>query len=272
MAYTKKPRVLRKKKVVLRKKKVYRKRNYVSAKGVKAIVNNMMKKTCEKKESTVYITDLTSGQIYTDGTNTISSGHYLTSGITFGAGNGTTDTTRIGDEVLITGMMNEFQFVQQSNTTQKIKGRIIFFSPKLKSSLASVSVSNFLNPNTFIYGGSGGANSIYDTMSSRNMDYFGDFKVIRTKNFSVSPDLASTTQRLATTFKCGLKFKKPWKVRFNSSGQVVQGQLYMLVLFDSGNSGSVSYGAGASIAAISKTDTLSGVQWSYYSKTYYIDP
>lgn len=240
--------------------------------NVKTLAAQVARINCEKKEVGVYSADLTHGQIYTDGTAVVSSGHYLTAGLSFNASNGTTDITRIGDEVTVTGMYNEFQFAQQSNATQKIRGKIYFFSPKIGSSNVSVTVSTFLNPNAFIYAGSGNVNNVYDYMSSRNMDYFKDYKVLRVKRFTVSPDLASTTQKMITTIKCGLKFKKPWKCRFNSAGQLVYGQIYMLLVFDSGNAGSVAPSAGANLTGIAKTDTVSGVQWSYFSKTYFIDP
>lgn len=240
--------------------------------NVKTLAAQVARINCEKKEIGIYNTDLTHGQIYTDGTAVVSSGHYLTAGLSFSASNGTSDITRIGDEVTVTGMYNEFQFSQQSNATQKIRGKIYFFSPKIGSSNVSVTVSTFLNPNGFIYSGSGNVNNVYDYMSSRNMDYFKDYKVLRVKRFTVSPDLASTTQKMISTVKCGLKFKKPWKCRFNSAGQLVYGQIYMLVVFDSGNAGSVAPSAGAVLTGIAKTDTVSGVQWSYFSKTYFIDP
>lgn len=252
--------------------KIVLKKKYRKPMNMKKIANAVARINCEKKESVSYVAALSHGQIYTDGTSTVGSGHYLTNGVFLGPNNGTTDTTRVGDEISITGIYSQFQFAQQANTTQKIKGKIYFFSPRLGSSLASVAVGNFLNPNSFLYGASGNVNNIYDTMSSRNMDYIKDFKVLRVKNFTVSPDLASTTQKMGTTVKCGIKFKNPWKIRWNSAGSIVNGQIWMLVVFDSGNSGSTAVGAGGNTTGIFKTDVQSGVDWSYYAKTYYIDP
>lgn len=258
--------------VVSTGRKIVLKKKYRKPMNMKKIANAVARINCEKKESTVYVAALSHGQIYTDGTSTVGSGHYLTNGVFTLPSNGTSDTSRLGDEITLTGMYSQFQFTQQSNTTQKVKGKIYFFSPRLGSSLASVSAGNLLNPNTFIYGASGNVNNIYDTMSSRNMDYIKDFNIIRVKNFTVSPDLASTTQKMGTTVKCGIKFKKPWTVRCNSAGAIVYGQIWMMVVFDSGNSGSVAPGAGANTTGIFKTDVQSGVDWSYYCKTYYIDP
>lgn len=240
--------------------------------NLKQVIRNEMIKFTEKKEATVYIADNVHGQIYTDGTSVISSGHYLTSGITLSPSNGTSDVTRIGNEVAVTGLYNVFQFSHQSNTTQRVRGKIYYVAPRLQSSLATVNIANILNPNTFIYGASGGVNNVYDYMSSRNTDYIKDFKILRCKKFSVEPDLASTTQSMASTVTAGLKFKKPWIVRWNSSNQVVEGQIWMIIVFDSGNSGSIAYGAGANTTGIFKTDVNSGIKWSYYSKTYYVDP
>lgn len=238
--------------------------------SIKKLAYQVAQINCEKKEVGVYNADLSNGQIYTDGSAIINSGHYLTAGLTFNASNGTTDITRIGDEVMISGLYNEFQFQQQANATQKIRGKIYFFTPRIGSTNVSVTVGTFLNPNGFIFSATG--NNVYDYMSSRNMDYIRDYKVLRIKRFTISPDLASTTQKMITTLKCGLKFKKPWKARFNSAGQLVYGQIWMLLVFDSGNSGTVAAGAGANTTSIAKTDVLSGVTWSYFSKTYFMDP
>lgn len=255
-----------------RKKKVttIRKLNKKKSISIKKLAYKVAQINCEKKEVGVYNADLSNGQIYTDGSAVINSGHYLTAGLTFNASNGTTDTTRIGDEVMISGLYNEFQFQQQANATQKIRGKIYFFTPRIASTNVSVTVATFLNPNGFIYSATG--NNVYDYMSSRNMDYFRDYKVLRTKRFSIAADQASTTQKMITTMKCGLKFKKPWKVRFNTAGQIVYGQIWMLIVFDSGNSGTVAAGAGANTTSIAKTDVLSGITWSYFSKTYFMDP
>lgn len=240
--------------------------------NMRKLAFQVAKINCEKKEIGMYTAGLTVGQVTVSAGGLASSGHYMSTIFTPSPSNGTTDTTRIGDEITLTGMYNELQFVQQTNTTIKLKGRVYIVSPRLGSSYASATIDKFLNPNAILYSANG--QIIYDYMSSRQMDNIKNWRVLRSMNFSVSSDLASTTQKMISTVKCGLKFKKPWKVRYDAAGNVAEGQLFMIVVTDCGNVSSNAFsGAGTgSTLGIPVVDTLSGLTLNYYSKAYYVDP
>lgn len=244
----------------------YKKKSLASLASKIAMIN------CEKKEYNVYSSGLTGGQIYVASAGaTPQSGHYLFNGLTPLPNNGTSDTLRIGDEFHITGMRNIFQFSQMSNTGQKMRGKIIMFSPKFGVSGASVSIDKFLNVNPVVYYANGASVSVYDTTSARNLDYVNDFKVIRTVNFTIPADSASLSQKLLTTVDASIKFKKPWKVRFDTAGNLAYGQIWAVVLFESGNS-TVNVPNLSLVNGIPITDVSSGANFQYYSKTYFIDP
>lgn len=258
--------------VVSSNRKVVMKKKYRKPMNMKKLAYQVAQINCEKKENGVYSSGLTVGQITVASAGAYaSSGHYLTSFITPQPSQGDSGVTRDGDEITITGMYNMLQFSQQSNTTQGIKGKIYIFSPRVTASTASVSVGAFLNANPMIYGANNSLVTVYDTMSARNMDNFKNFKILRTKNFYVPPDPGSTTQKLIKTVRCGLKFKKPWKVRFDQTNNLVEGQIYMLIVCESGNLSANTPNL-AAVASIPNTDTLSGLNLNWFSKTYFIDP
>lgn len=258
--------------VVSSNRKIVMKKKYKKPMNLSKLAYQIIKINGEKKEYGTFSSGLTVGQITVNSAGAYaSSGHYLTSFITPIPTQGDTGTTRDGDEVIITGMYSMLQFSQQSNTTQGIKGKIYLFTPNVKSSSASISVGAFLNPNPMVYGANNSLVTVYDTMCSRNMDNFKNFNVLRTKSFYVPPDPGSTTQKLIKSVKCGIKFKKPWKVRFDQTGTLVEGQIYMLVVVESGNNSSNTPNL-AAVAAIPNTDTLSGLNLNWFSKAYFIDP
>ncbi len=271
MAYTKKPRFLKKKRIV-RRKKVYRKKG-VSVKGVKAIVNSMMKKTCEKKEYNTYLTGQQVGQFQalSTGANPSSASFINSAIVSSSLTNGTTDITRVGDEIMVTGIHQMFQFSHQQNTSQAIRCKYYMFSPRVSSNTASFSTGAFLNPNPIVYSGNTGNPVLYDFISSRNIDNISNFKILRSGRFIVPADQASLSQKLVKTVSLGLKFKKPWRVRFDTSGTLVSGQIFVLIVAESGNT-SANVPNLSQTSGIAITDTYSGLNLSCYTKVYYIDP
>lgn len=239
--------------------------------NIKKLAYDIAKINCEKKEIGMYVQGLVLGQAFVVG-GLAQSGHYMSTLFTPSPSNSTLDSGRVGDEITVTGMYNQLQFIQQSNAITKIRGRIYIVSPTLRSSYATATIDKFLNPNPITFAANGQV--LYDLTSSRQSDNFQNWKVIRTMNFNVSPDLASTTQKMNLTIPCNLKFKKGWKVRYDSAGNVAEGQLYMVVVVDSGNASAVAFsgtGTGGT-SGIMNTDTLSGLSFQYYSRAYYVDP
>lgn len=245
----------------------------ITVNSVKNIVNSMIKKKCEKKEYNVYAAGLVASQMWATGAGAIpSSGHWMSSGLTPSPLNGYTDTSRVGDEIHVTGMRNVFQFYHQANTVVGIKGKIILFTPNSTVSAQTATIDKLFNPNPIIYAGNG-ANFpvVYDTMCSRNMDYIREFNILRTVNFYVPPDPSTAAQKLIKTVNVGVKFKKPHVMRWDTAGNLSHGQIWAIVLAESGN-GSGYVPLTTSLTGIPISDTLSGLYFHYYSKSYFIDP
>lgn len=224
----------------------------------------------EKKEFNVYAPSLAVGQFYasTAGSTPLSA-HYMSNGITPLPSNGTGDNARIGDEISVTGIRNVFQFSHQANCSQPIKCKIMMFAPKFGVSGASVTIDKLLNVNPVAYYGNGALVSVYDTTSSRNMDYIKDFQLLRSYSFTMPGDQASLSQKIVKTVNVGLKFKKPWKVRFDSAGNISYGQIYCVVVAESGNT--YSNTPNSNTIGIPIIDTYSGLAFQWYSKTYFMD-
>lgn len=240
---------------------------------VKNAITSAMKATCEKKEYNTYAMNQTVGQFQaiTAGANP-SSAHFINSALVSSTlTNGTTDINRIGDEIMVTGLRNIFQFTHQSNTGQGVKLKYYFYSPKLGSNSGSISIGSFLYPNPIVYAGNSAGPVIYDTLCSRNQDNMKNYIIHREGTIYVPPDMASLTQKMVKTVSIGLKFKKPWKVRFDTSGTLTEGQIFVLILADSGNSSANTPNLAQS-NGVALTDSLSGLYLNTYTKVYFIDP
>lgn len=245
-------------------------------KQIRNEVQKQLTKRAEKKEQGYYVGDTSVGQIVCSSTGLISSGHYSAS-IVPTPSNGTSDNQRIGDTITITGMYQEFQFRHQSNTSSPIKGKIIFAVPKWTgvsgTGFTNLGMTELLNPNPFIQGYNSGVALVQDYMSSRNQDYMANWKVIRTFRFNVPGEQSVASQKIVKTFKVGLKFKKGHKLQFNDAGNIVEGDIRMFIVLDSGNASAYapSGGAGGIATGIAVTDALTGLTLSWFSKAYYID-
>lgn len=235
--------------------------------NLKSIAYAVNKINSEKKEFNNFYQDVNIGQIAVSPAGVVGSGHWLVSDfLTPNVLTGTSSSTRVGNEISITGIYATYQFRQQANATQKISGKIYYITPKLSSMVSTMNVENILNPNYLL--ASVGNGSVYDLQSTFNNNYTGGYKILGSKRFSVSSDLASLSQRMVKQIGFGMKFKTPHKIRYNSANSVTQGQIYVLLVLDSGNS---SIYAPTSTTGLAVTDTVSGLTMNTFCKVFYTD-
>lgn len=256
------------------KRRIVRRRQIVRskprlAKQVYSMVNKAMASKVEKKEYNVFQAANDMAQIWVNSSGVINSGHYFAE-ITPTPSNGNSDIGRIGDEIQVSGVTFRFQAIQQANRVNRLRGRVMLVAPKFMSN-QSQTVTSILNPNPFVNGYAGV--NIYDSMCTRNQDYLQDWIVLKTKTFAIAADTAQT-QKQMTTFGMGVKFKKPWTVRFDSSNAVSRGRICILIVLDSGNSSTYApSGTGTgTTTGIPVYDTLSGCTMSWFAKWYFMDP
>lgn len=257
------------------KKKFYRKRKG----GLRKLATKIQMINGETKDTGwVASTEIPVGQILGVTGGVIQSGHYVTS-LTPTPSQGAASTQRVGDKIMITGMYNRFQFAQQSNALQPTRGKIIFAVPQFSSYNSVVagastgSVETLLNPNPII--GAQSSVAVYDYLCSRQQDYIGDWKIIRTVNFKCGGDSVSGMKGVKTV-NANLKFRKPHAVHFApGTTTVISGDIRVFVLFECGNAGVVvantTTGLNTNATGVPVKDALSGQLMCYMSKTYYKD-
>lgn len=247
--------------------------NAVTKSYVKSAIYSAFKKTCEKKEFNTYAINQVVGQFQaiSAGANP-SASYFVTSALVSSSlVNGNTDITRIGDEIMVTGIRQVCQFTHQQNTSQSIRLKYYLYSPSVSSNTASFNIGAFLYSNPIVFNGNSSNPVLYDSLSSRNQDNMKNFIVHRTGSIVVPADQASLSQKVVKTVNLGLKFKKPWRVRFDSTGTLTEGQIFLLIVADCGNTSSNTPSL-TQVNGIPITDTYSGLNLNTYSKVYFIDP
>lgn len=173
---------------------------------------------------------------------------------------GITAETRNGASIKWTSTYLQLQFIHMSATQSTIKGRIyIIRSSNVINS--STLLTNFLNPSPFIT-----STQIYDINSAREQDYFKDYKVLATKNFTVSCDQISG-QTVQKIIKMPLKFGHHVKFNDNSTS-ITDGQVWMLIVCDSGN---IATGTASTVGNISVTAPNTGLNLCWNAVNYFVD-
>lgn len=174
---------------------------------------------------------------------------------------GVTYSTRNGSSIKWTSGYAQFQFIHQSATQSAIKGAIYVIKVKNQVITGQTCTQTFLNPSPFI-----SSTSIYDYNSTRNVDYFKDFQVLKRKNFTVKCDQLSG-QTVQTVIKMPLKFGH--HVKFSGdTNTVTDGQVFILILCDSGNNNGAST---STVGNVSVTAPNTGLNLCWSMTNYYID-
>lgn len=181
---------------------------------------------------------------------------------------GVTYNTRNGSSVKWTSSYLQFQMSHQSSTVARVRYEIHIVKV-LGTTFANIAtlVSQYLTPNQFIYNQNGGAASIYDLASSRNQDYFKNFRCLRKIKGSLEPDNISS-QPVIKTFSIGMKYQDH-HIKYNlDTTTVTNGQVVILIFTDSGNtSGSTA----CTLQGVPSTAVNTGLLYNYNFTHYFVD-
>lgn len=215
----------------------------------------------EKKRLASFTSQVAIGQLNANG-----NGYYVAD-ITPNPSLGTGYNERNGNSIKWLSSHWQIQISQQANCGNPLNGRIMIIQVKgqpitLGSSVAGTDgfVNKAFLPNAFITGG-----TIYDYNSQVNPDFYAEYKVIRTKRFSIPVD-AQSGNLMFKTFSMGLKHRN-CHIRWNSSG-ALQHQYLMVVLVDTGNCGTT---ASTITGGVMNTQLASGVLMASTQTHYYTD-
>lgn len=193
------------------------------------IVNNVIKQLAEKKHDDINLasTDYTMGQVAGNANG------YFAADVTPYQIPGSNSNQHTGFEISIISFNMQYQIRQMSASTAPCKVKFYLFRCNgTNTETASALVGNLFNYNQFIGGGS----QIFDYNSAMNMDYMGNYRLLRRWTAYLKPDSFSG-QQMPKTGRIGGKFKKPLKVTWftNTAGAYSQGRIILVALPDIGN-------------------------------------
>lgn len=185
------------------------------------------------------------------------SGHFCLD-ITPTPAQGATVSTRSGASIKLHSMFAKFQFNQLANTNHPARFKMQIVQVLGAPQLAGNIPNQFFIGNRWISNNNSGSPQVFDFASERNPDYYGQYKVLRTKYFTIQPDSLSG-QTMLKDVQLKMKFNrgKGHHIRFNADTTTVSnGQIVLIITCDSGN------------ASASVTSTLAGVQISGVNTAY----
>lgn len=191
-----------------------------------------------------------------------SSGHFILD-ITPTPSQGTTNSTRNGSSIRLSASYLQFLISTQSGLSKNIRLKFEIVKYDGKPISTSQAIADYLDPNPFI-----SDQTIYDTNCSRNIDTFKQFRVLRRKIVSFKPSFSG--QILISNLDMPLKYKSHHIKFDNNLDTVVDGQLFLIVRADTGNSNTSTANTSTSSGVMTK-GTLTGCFFSYNFIHYFYD-
>ena len=148
---------------------------------------------------------------------------------------GTTSITRIGTKLSLMSTRFNIQFYQQTNTSVGINLRVQVYRIKgLPISTVNVFPDSYFLDNPIV----GGGGIIRDIQSFPDPDFAGDSSLLHT-SYCYLPAENYSTQSIVKEHNFTVNYKTPIVTRFlnETSTTIVEGQLILVIMADSGNTG-----------------------------------
>lgn len=171
---------------------------------------------------------------------------------------------RTGSSIKIHSSNFRFMFTEQSSTLSPLRFKIMIFEVKGNTTTTSTAMSEIFNANPFT--------GFIDYNSSRNPDYFKDYKLLKTAYTGLSLNPASLVgQQNVKELRFGMKFKNR-HVRWDKNTSVItSGQLIMVILCNSGNWGAAPTAAPYNAQTVPVQAASTGALENHYIEHYYYD-
>lgn len=268
MAYKKKSSVFRRFRKGVRRAgqmagKVLKKRYYPNqklnigqiAKDV-AVVKRMI--NAEKKATSININNQVFGQVLGN------SAGYHSNDITPVPAQGIGSAQRTGNSIKICSWHMNAQIIQQASATQAVNYKLYMFRIKGEPLTSPATfVSEHWNSNNFV----GGGGSIVDYNSQLNPAEFNNAQLLYFKSFRIQPDQLSG-QTGFRTINIGGKMQHHVRYLADGGTAVSQGQIYLVILADSGN---CSPTTASTLSNIPVSAVSTGCTINYHLRWYYYD-
>ena len=174
-----------------------------------------------------------------------------------------------GQEVSILSTDIRMQLYNQVSTSHSIRFRVEVWRLVGGLTVASQVVPAMYDVNRFLYDGNTSLPSIYDMNSLLNPQRVRSAVKIYSKKFRM-PQEGFSAATETKTINIRIPFKKGHKVIFDTSGNIMKGQLALVILADSGNISSLPLPALGN-SYFSSVTPLSGLNLNYFIRHNYVD-
>lgn len=236
----------------------------IATKGVPQMARDIMTLkgmvNAEKKNIDIY----SANSVETVGQLNGNSSGFWTKDITPICPQGTTYSTRNGSSIKLTSSFMKFQFYHQSSTAGPVRLKMYFIQPKTYQSNLNTYIQNMFVYNKFL-----STTTIYDFNSMINPDYFGLYKILRTKSVYLPADTISGVNMIkSVNIPHSWNRGKGHHIRYaGDTNTVLNGQVFILIFSDSGNISGVA----STITPVPVAGATTGINFNYDIKHYFYD-
>lgn len=174
---------------------------------------------------------------------------------------GSTRSGRNGASIKLCSMIMRGQLQQQANLNTDFRFRVYVIKTVGQSATVDTTLCNrFLLADP--------VSTCTDFNSSRNPDHFRNFIVLAKRTYKIANDSAST-QNQFKDFQINLKFKHH-HIRFDgdSATQVNMGQIWLMVVADTGN---INSSTASTLTNVANKAVSTGANAFFYVRSYYYD-
>lgn len=240
------------------KKRYYGKGKFNVAKLMNdvAMVKRMV--NAEKKATSININNQVFGQVLGN------SAGYHSNDITPVPSQGIGSAQRNGNSIKICSWHMTAQIIQQASSTQAVNYKMYMFRIKGEPLTSPATfVTEHWNSNNFV----GGGGSIVDYNSQLNPAEYNNAQLLYFKTFRIQPDQISN-QTGFRTINIGGKLQHHVRYLSDGSNTISQGQIYLVILADSGNCSPVT---ASTLSNIPVSAVNTGCTINYHLRWYYYD-
>lgn len=173
-------------------------------------------------------------------------------------------SNRTGSSIKLHSTNYRFMFTEQSATLSPLRFKIMIFEVMGNTTTPATAIAEIFNANPFT--------GFIDYNSSRNPDYFKDYKLLKTAYSGLSLNPASLVgQQNVKELRFGMKYKNR-HIRWDKNTSVItSGQLIMVILCNSGNWGSAPTASPYNSATVPVQTASTGALENHYIEHYYYD-
>lgn len=218
---------------------------------LKSVINS------EKKRTTLGAGSFESAH-FCGQVNGSSSGHQILDISPSSIAQGTDYNQRTGNSIKLHSLVIKGQFIQMTNTSQKVRVSVDIFMRKTDVASPAKLLAEVYSLNPFP------STPVLDYHSVRNPDFYGDYMLLASRRLYVASDTVSPQTNACVNYTIPIKFGPKVHAKWTTAGAYESVQIFYVVRLDSGNQASTASSIVNIPTGVAETGLFHVNQWQYF--------